>query len=241
MTARQESRGLGRALLALVLVALAAGGALAETLTESLVELQRTTREYQESLARLLEVHEQDAARAEASAEKYRTLYPQGLVSRRDVETADHAAAQARARVEETRGHMAEAERAHVEAHALWQLALLPPVAPGQERATPGVLEYRGVSRWTLDQVASLERFFTARFGHALPVSAVGQTPLHDRLGFDHRNALDVALHPDSVEGRALLDHLRARGVPFLAFRGAVAGASTGAHVHVGAASPRKG
>ena len=101
------------------------------------------------------------------------------------------------------------------------------------------MLEYRGARPWTLAQVASLEQFFAVRFGRSLPVSALGQTPLHDRLGFDHRNAVDVAVHPHSVEGRALVDHLRARGIPFLAFRGPLAGASTGAHVHVGAASPR--
>ena len=39
--------------------------------------------------------------------------------------------------------------------------------------------------------------------------------------GFDHRNALDVAVHPDSPEGRALMDYLRAHGIPFLAFRAA--------------------
>jgi len=32
-----------------------------------------------------------------------------------------------------------------------------------------------------------------ARFGRSLLVSAFGQTALHDRKGFDHRNALDVA------------------------------------------------
>ena len=69
----------------------------------------------------------------------------------------------------------------------------------------------------------------------------MGQTSLHDRLGFDHRNAVDVAVHPESAEGRALLGYLRARGIPFLAFRGPVAGASTGAHVHVGAPSARTG
>jgi hypothetical protein len=126
-----------------------------------------------------------------------------------------------------------------LEAQALRRLAALPPVSPGEERSTPDVLEYRGASPWTLAQVASLEQFVAVRFERSLPVSALGQTPLHDRLGFDHRNAVDVAVHPDRVEGRALLDHLRARGIPFLAFRGPLAGASTGAHVHVGAASPR--
>jgi hypothetical protein len=70
-------------------------------------------------------------------------------------------------------------------------------------------------------------------------VSAFGQTPLHDRLGFDHRNAVDVAVHPDSVEGQALMAWLREHGVSFLAFRGPVAGEATGAHVHVGEPSPR--
>jgi hypothetical protein len=70
-------------------------------------------------------------------------------------------------------------------------------------------------------------------------VSAVGQTPLHDRIGFDHSQALDVALHPDSSEGRTFMDFLRRSGIPFLAFRGAVPGAATGAHIHVGPPSNR--
>jgi hypothetical protein len=70
-------------------------------------------------------------------------------------------------------------------------------------------------------------------------VSAFGQTPVHDRLGFDHRNALDVALHPDTAEGQALMTWLRGQGVSFLAFRHAVAEEATGAHVHVGEPSPR--
>jgi hypothetical protein len=240
MTHRQFA-GLARAVTALALVALAAGGALAQSLGESLESLLRSTREYQESLRNLLALQTEAAERAEASAEKYRRIHRDGLVSRRDVERAEDQAAEARARAAATRERMDEAERVAVEARALIRLAALPPVAPGDERATPEVVEYRGVSDWTLAQVAGLERFFAARFGRPLPVSALGQTALHDRLGFDHRNALDVALHPDTTEGRALLDHLRGRRVPFLAFRGAVPGVSTGAHVHVGPPSPRKG
>jgi hypothetical protein len=229
-----------RLLLALGFVLLAAAGALAQTLGETVAELSRKTREYQESLARLVELQEQEAARAAAAAAKYRALEPRGLVSRRDADAAERAAAAAREKVADTRGRLSDADRVLVEAQAMLRLATLPPLAPGQERATPEVIEFGGASRWALDQVGGLERFFAERFGRTLPVSALGQTTLHDRLGFDHRNALDVALHPDSTEGRALLEHLRARGVPYLAFRGAVAGASTGAHVHVGAPSPRR-
>jgi len=85
-----------------------------------------------------------------------------------------------------------------------------------------------------------IKSFFISKFGRTLPVSAFGQTRLHDRLGFDHRNGIDVALSPDSTEGRAVLDRLRGLGVPFIAFRRAVPGVATGAHIHVGKPSPRK-
>jgi len=48
-----------------------------------------------------------------------------------------------------------------------------------------------------------LQRFFMAQFGRALPISAFGQTALNDWMGFDHRHAVDVAVHPDGPEGRA--------------------------------------
>jgi len=85
-----------------------------------------------------------------------------------------------------------------------------------------------------------IKSFFISKFGRTLPVSAFGQTRLHDRMGFDHRNGIDVALSPDSAEGRAVLDRLRGLGVPFIAFRRAVPGVATGAHIHVGKPSPRK-
>ena len=85
-----------------------------------------------------------------------------------------------------------------------------------------------------------VERFFNSRFGRSLPVSAFGQTALHGRLGFNHSNAFDIAVHPDSLEGRAILSLLRAQGIPFIAFRSAVAGIATGPHIHVGNPSPRR-
>ena len=236
--ARRAFLRLGWAALAWPAI-LTAGRVIADPLAETLAELEQKTREYQDTLVRLLAREEQAVVRATATAERYRTLHAEGLVSRWDVEDAEHAVAEARGRLDETRRQLADSQRIVVEAQALRRLAALPPVSPGEERLTPDVLEYRGARPWTLAQVASLAQFFAVRFGRSLPVSALGQTPLHDRLGVDHRNAVDVALHPDSVEGRALLDQLRARGIPFLAFRGPLAGASTGPHVHVGAASSR--
>ncbi|MFY9608452.1 MAG: hypothetical protein WAU45_07545 [Blastocatellia bacterium] len=85
-----------------------------------------------------------------------------------------------------------------------------------------------------------IKRLFASKFGRTLPVSAFGQTNLHSRLGFDHRNGIDVALHPDSLEGRAFLARLRGLRIPFIAFRRAVPGVATGAHIHVGNPSPRR-
>lgn len=240
LIARRELLRLGQAALAWRLL-LAADRAAADTLEESLAELEQRTREYRTSLERLVALLEAGAARAAAAAEHARRLHAQGAVARREADEAARAAEDAQARLDQTRKQLADVDSLMVEAQALQRLASLPPVTPGAEQSTPEVVEYHGVTAWTLAQVANLDRFFSARFGRPLPVSALGQTPVHDRLGFDHRNAADVAVHPDSVEGRALLDHLRALGIPFLAFRGPVAGASTGAHVHVGAPSPRTG
>ncbi len=134
---------------------------------------------------------------------------------------------------------MREADALVADAEAAREIAALPVPAPGETQEAPALIRFAGVGRWSLAALPALERFFGGRFGHALPISALGQSTAHDRLGFDHRNALDVAVHPDSVEGRALMDYLRSNGIPFLAFRAPRAGVATGAHIHVGEPSGR--
>ncbi len=80
---------------------------------------------------------------------------------------------------------------------------------------------------------------FQKQFHHPLPISALGQTLVHQSMGLDHRNRVDVALNPDQPEGvwlRRLLERLH---VPYLAFRNAVAGAATAPHIHIGTESTR--
>ena len=101
------------------------------------------------------------------------------------------------------------------------------------------VIRYTGPEIWSLAKLVRIESFFSARFGQTLPVSALGQTPLHDRLGFLHGDAIDVALHPDSPEGQELMNYLRSAGISFIAFRTAVPGAATGAHIHIGKPSAK--
>ena len=93
--------------------------------------------------------------------------------------------------------------------------------------------------RWTLADSKKVENFFLTKFGRPLPTSAFGQSDIHDRWGLDHRQGMDVGLHPDSVEGEALVDYLRAEKIPFLVFRHAIPGVATGPHIHIGFPSHR--
>ena len=93
--------------------------------------------------------------------------------------------------------------------------------------------------KWSLAEAAKVEKFFTSKFKRPLPLTAFGQSDLHTRWGLDHRNGMDVGLHPDSVEGRALIEFLRAESIPFLVFRGPIPGVATGPHIHIGNRSSR--
>jgi len=93
--------------------------------------------------------------------------------------------------------------------------------------------------RWSLADAKKVENFFITKFGRPLPTSAFGQSDIHDRWGLDHRQGMDVGLHPDSLEGVALVDFLRSEKIPFLVFRHAIPRVATGPHIHIGWPSHR--
>lgn len=93
--------------------------------------------------------------------------------------------------------------------------------------------------KWSIAEATTVEEFFLAKFKRPLPTTAFGQSHLHTRWGLDHRNGMDIGLHPDSVEGRALIEFLRAQSIPFLVFRGPIPGVATGPHIHIGNRSSR--
>jgi hypothetical protein len=99
------------------------------------------------------------------------------------------------------------------------------------------VEHFAGTAHFDLNTFPAIEKAFEARFAHALPVSAMGETELHKSLGFDHRNRVDVALVPEQPEGEWLRRYLTAHNIPFFAFRSASPGQATGAHIHIGPAS----
>jgi len=105
----------------------------------------------------------------------------------------------------------------------------------------PQALEehYEGDGEFAINTFAKIDQAFEHRFGKPLPVSAMGETAVHRSLGFDHRGRVDVAVYPDTAEGVWLRDYLRERRIPFFAFRAAVPGKATGAHIHIGPGSTR--
>jgi hypothetical protein len=98
---------------------------------------------------------------------------------------------------------------------------------------------YDGDGTFSMVAFSKVESEFTRHFGKPLPVSAMGETAVHRSLGFDHRGRVDVAIHPDQPEGHWLLEFLVENHIPYFAFRHAVPGKATGAHIHIGPMSTR--
>ncbi|MEO8027430.1 MAG: hypothetical protein ABI823_13205 [Bryobacteraceae bacterium] len=91
----------------------------------------------------------------------------------------------------------------------------------------------------TPKDIRELTLSFEKEFSRPLPVSARGETAVHRALGFDHRGRLDIAVEPDTTEGKWLRQHLTEKNIPFYAFRAAIAGKATAPHIHVGPGSVR--
>jgi hypothetical protein len=98
---------------------------------------------------------------------------------------------------------------------------------------------FDGDGVFTLSDFRRVEAAFVGHFSKALPVSAMGETAVHRSMGFDHRDRVDVAIHPDQPEGVWLREYLVRHNIPYFAFRQAVRGKATGAHIHIGPMSGR--
>lgn len=186
-----------------------------------------------------LAAYEQEQLKLRTAVIKQRELYRDGQISKSQVVEAERAFVAVLVRIQDVRRVMAETEIAIAEAEMKDEpLAIAVPNSggPGQ---TDTVRAHHQGEAWSLKQAQNIESYFHQTFGHQLPVSAFGQTPTHDRMGLDHRDAMDVALSPDNAEGRTLINYLRRSHIPFMAFRSAVPRAATGAHIHIGRPSRR--
>jgi len=136
--------------------------------------------------------------------------------------------AESRARLTEELAAMVKAEEA-ADPEASHQ--------PAESRAATERFDGDGV--FSQKTFARIEAAYEKHFGKPLPVSAMGETAVHRALGFDHRGRVDVALSPDQPEGEWLRQYLTVQEIPYFAFRHAVPGKATGAHIHLGPMSTR--
>jgi hypothetical protein len=187
----------------------------------------------------LLSIYEEEKKRLSEDFEKRKELYQQGLIARAEVVPVQQALLASIRNIMDVKRWILEDDIAIAEVTLRDELLRLPELARGGYSEGGALIRFNGGALWSLAEAPKIESFFSEAFGKTLPVSAFGQSPAHDRLRFDHRDAMDVALHPDSNEGRHLISHLRQLGIPFIAFRSSIPGASTGAHIHIGRPSVR--
>jgi hypothetical protein len=206
-------------------------------------EFIKATNDYQVLLKKQLPGLERNVARAEDQLKKLSQLFAEGLISKKELEASERTLGEAKGKVTEINLAIANADSriadTLLEAEAEKTFAKGKPIARGGLVSTAAMIRFNGGSSWVLSDAWRVQRFFLDAFKKPLPIAVFGQGAIHDRWRLDHHNSMDVSLHPDGPEGQALLNFLRAKGIPFLAFRQAIPGTATGPHIHIGRPSHR--
>jgi len=206
-------------------------------------EYIKATRAYKSSLEKLLVIYEGRVKPAEDKLAVSQKLYADGLIAKVELEKYEQAVTLAREKVSEAQKQMASADSqiaaVFLEARADEQLAKTLKLAKGSLLRTSALIRYNGSTGWNLSDSWRIQSFFSDQFKRSLPIAVFGQGAIHDRWRLDHRNAMDISLHPDSAEGQALLSFLQRNGISFSAFREAIPGTATGPHIHIGRPSHR--
>ncbi|HKD06140.1 MAG TPA: hypothetical protein VKB79_09585 [Bryobacteraceae bacterium] len=193
-----------------------------------------------EQADQMVAIAQQMVLRKQRSMIEMQRLVESGVISRAEAEStgADYDRAQTELHLAETRAkliqQMAESLRlqkliasyeTQVESHPDW--------------AGKVYTKYDGSGYFNHADLGKIELAFTNQFSKPLPISADGETALHRSLGFDHRGRVDVAVSPDQPEGVWLMQYLQKNKIPYFAFRMAVPGMATGAHIHIGTSSTK--
>jgi Outer membrane efflux protein len=206
-------------------------------------EYVKATKDYKASLEKLLPLYKNNQANAEKRFAQSQELFKQGLIAKKELDDAEHAVTEAKAKVDEVQQQMkgADLQIAHalVEVDTEKQIARVGRIPKGGLVKTTAFIRYNGAASWSLSKAGVIETFFQQKFGRPLPIAVFGQGAIHNQWHLDHRNAMDVSLNPDGIEGQALMEFLRTSGIPFSAFRTAIPGVATGPHIHIGLPSHR--
>ncbi len=203
----------------------------------------QATNEYKASVKKLIPLYEAELKRAEDKLAVSQQLLAEGLIAKAQVEENERALAEAKQKVAETRRQLTSADdqiaAVLVETAADEQLAKNLNLAKQRLVRTSSFIRFAGGPGWNIGEAWKVQRFFSDTFRRELPIAVFGQGAIHNRWRLDHRNSMDISLHPDSAEGLALLNYLQRNGIPYLAFRSAIPGTATGPHIHIGRPSHR--
>ncbi|HEX3251996.1 MAG TPA: TolC family protein [Pyrinomonadaceae bacterium] len=206
-------------------------------------EYVKATNDYKTSLQKLLAIYEGNVKKAEDKVELSKKLLAEGLIAKTQVEENERALEAEKLKVTETRRQMnnADAQIAGVlvETAADDEISKNRSLSKQRLVRTSAFTRYTGSGGWNLSDAWKIQRFFSDTFNKQLPIAVFGQGAIHERWRLDHRNAMDIQLHPDGVEGQALLNFLQKNGIPYSAFRSAIPGTATGPHIHIGLPSHR--
>jgi hypothetical protein len=187
----------------------------------------------------MVEAAERRVVRQQTFVDERKKLVDEGILAPAEIETERQELGMRRGTLDLARNRarllvqLADMAKAEQELERAKQADLATPKGGG------GMVRFDGNGIFSPDDLKTVSAEYEKRFHEALPVSALGQTLMHQSLGFDHRNRVDVALSPDQKEGLWLRSFLERLHIPYLAFREAVPGAATGAHIHIGPASTR--
>ena len=206
-------------------------------------ELVKAIKESKASLAKLVPFHERNVKTAEENLEQSRKLFAEGLIPRGKLEESERVLTEAKSQLAKTQRDIdsadAQAAGVYAETEAEREIAKNLRLARQSLVRTASFTRYTGAGSWVIGEAWKVQRFFSETFNKQLPIAVFGQGAIHDRWRLDHRNAMDISLHPDSAEGQALLNFLQKNGIPYLAFRAAIPGTATGPHIHIGRPSHR--
>jgi len=206
-------------------------------------EYIKTTKELKASLESLLALYEGSQSKAEARYAQSQKLFKDGLISKNQLEDNERAITAEKNKVSGVKQQIASADtqiaQTLIEIEGDKQIAKLGRLPKGGYLQTTSFIRYSGAGGWVLSNAGKIQNFFLQKFNRPLPIAVFGQGAIHDRWRLDHRNAMDISLNPDEAEGQALMEFLRANGIPFSAFRGAIPGVATGPHIHIGLPSHR--
>jgi hypothetical protein len=118
---------------------------------------------------------------------RQRKLLQESAITKEQVQQTEQAFVVALKRVHAMRYTVTETDIAITEAILGEKVLRMPALPIGGFSQTAGLTRFNGPAKWSIAQAPTVEKFFSQSFGRRLPITALGQSDTHNRLGFDHR------------------------------------------------------